>query len=392
MYAVNGFLNEAEKVFNIIGFKDVQCLNYLILEYGKSGFKEKAFRVFVDMLSSDSEPTDYTFTNLISSCSENFGIGKGKQMHGLAVKYGVVKVTYLVNAFITMYGKLGMVEDSERMFHILSERTLISWTALISGYIRSCSEKAFHTFLELLDHGISCYPGCLVTVLDGFSECKNLDLGVQLHAFVVKFNAILIGFTETSIDGNDEDAMVLFHQLKLTGIKPDLVTFSRLLCLSTKQACLVKGKCLHAFTIKTRFEPDLTVNNSLITMYAKCGSIEDACLIFDGMSRRDSVSWNAIVSTYSIHGQGKMAPRLFEEMKQGVAVDEITILAVLQACCYTGLWQEGLCILNEMESNSGITSSVEHFACMVDLLGRAGRLSEAMNLINVSPFQDSPLL
>ncbi|KAE8684877.1 Remorin family protein [Hibiscus syriacus] len=368
-----------KKVFNNIGFKDVQCLIYMILEYGKSGFMEKAFRVFVDMLSSDSEPTDNTFTNLISSCSEKFGIDEGKQLHGLAVKYGVIKVTSLGNAFITMYGKLG-------------------W---------GCSEKAVHTFLELLDHGIYCDPGCLVTVLDGF---KNLDLGVQLHAFIVKVGYLCDANIMTALvdmysksdnlksakrvfdDGNDEDAMVLFRQLRLAGIKPDLVTFSRLLSLSTKQACLVKGKCLHAFTIKTGFESNLTVNNALITMYAKCGSIEDACL-FDGMSRRDSVSWNAIVSTYSIHGQGKMALRLFEEMKQeGVAVDEITILAVLQASCYTGLWQDGLCIFNEMESNYGITLSVEHFACMVDLLGRAGRLSEAMNLINNSPFQDSPLL
>ncbi|GMJ11990.1 hypothetical protein like AT2G27610 [Hibiscus trionum] len=434
MYATNGFLNEAEKVFNNIGFKDVQCLNYMILEYGKAGFMEKAFRVFVDMLSSDLEPTDYTFTNLISACSENLGIEEGKQLHGLAVKYGVVNVTSLGNAFITMYGKLGMVEDSERMFRSLIERTLISWTALISSYVRSgCGEKAVHTFLELLGHGIYCDPGCLVTVLDGCSECKNLDLGVQLHAFVVKvgylcdvnivtalvdmysksdnlksakrvfdgfsgknialFNAILVGFIETNRVDVDDDAMFLFRQLRLASIKPDLVTFSRLLSLSANQACLVKGKSLHAFTFKTGIESDLTVSNALITMYAKCGSIEDACQIFDGMNRRDSVSWNAMVSAYSIHGHGKMALQLFEEMKQGgVAVDEITILAVLQACCYTGLWQDGICIFNEMESNHRITPLVEHFACTVDLLGRAGRISEAMNLINSSPFQDSPLL
>ncbi|KAK8531853.1 hypothetical protein V6N13_131211 [Hibiscus sabdariffa] len=434
MYATNSFLNEAEKVFNNIGFKDVQCLNYMILEYGKAGFMEKAFQVLVDMLSSDLEPTDYTFTNLISTCSENLGIEEGKQLHGLAVKHGVVNVTSLGNAFISMYGKLGMVEDSERMFHCLSERTLISWTALISGYIRNgFGEKALHTFLELLGHGIYCDPGCLVTVIDGCSECKNLDLGVQLHAFAVKvgylcdanivtalvdmysksdnlksakrvfngfsgknialFNAILVGFIETDRVDDDDDSMVLFRQLRLAGIKPDLVTFSRLLSLSANQACLVKGKSLHAFTIKTGFESDLTVSNALITMYAKCGSIEDACQIFDGMNRHDSVSWNAMVSAYSIHGQGKMALQLFEKMKRGgVAVDEITILAVLQACCYTGLWQDGLCIFNEMELNYGITPLVEHFACTVDLLGRAGRLSDATNLINSSPFQDSPLL
>ncbi|XP_022742161.1 pentatricopeptide repeat-containing protein At2g33680-like [Durio zibethinus] len=433
MYSTSGFLNEAEKVFDNIGFKDVQCLNYMIFQYGKAGCMEKAFRVLVDMLSSGLEPTDYTFTNIISTCSENVGIDEGRQLHGLAVKFGVVNVTSLGNALITMYGKLGMVEYSERMFYSMSEKNLISWTALISGYVRSgCGENAVHMFLELLDQGIYCDSGCLVTVLDGCSECRNLDLGVQLHAFVIKvghlcdgnivtalvdmysksdnltsakivfdgfsnknialFNAILVGFMVTKRDDN-EDAMVLFHQLRLGGIKPDLVTFSRLLSLSANQACLVKGKTLHAYTIKTGFEAELTVSNALITMYAKCGSIKDACQMFNGMNGHDSVSWNAMVSAYSIHGQGKMALLLFKEMKsEGIAPDEITTLAILQACSYNGLWQDGICLFNEMESNYGIRPVIEHFACMVDLLGRAGRLPEAMNFINNSPFPDSPLL
>ncbi|MBA0848795.1 hypothetical protein Goshw_007320 [Gossypium schwendimanii] len=434
LYSTTGFLNEAENVFNNISVKDVQCLNYMILEYGKAGFMEKAFQAFVDVLSSDLEPTDYTFTNIISTFSENVGIEEGRQLHGLAVKYGVIDVTSLGNALITMYGKLGMVEDSERMFHSLSERNLISWTAFISGYVRNgCSEKAADIFLELLYHGIYCDPSCLVTVLDGCSECRNLDLGVQLHGFVIKsgylcyanivtalvdmysksdnlksakivfdgfssksialFNAILVGFIKTNRDDDDEDAMVLFRQLRFAGIKPDLVTFSRLLSLSANQACLIKGETLHAYTIKTGFESSLMVSNALITMYAKCGSIKGACQTFDGMHCRDSVSWNAMVSAYSIHGQGKAALRLFKEIKgEGFAVDEFTVLAVLQACCYTGLWHDGIRIFNEMESSYKINPLIEHYACMVDLLGRAGCLSEAMNLISNSRFRDSPLL
>ncbi|XVE75630.1 hypothetical protein DITRI_Ditri12bG0108700 [Diplodiscus trichospermus] len=433
MYSTSGLLDEAEKVFDNMDFKDVQCLNCMIFEYGKAGCTEKAFRIFGDMLSSGLELTDYTFTNIISSCSKNVGIEEGRQLHGLAVKFGIVNVTSLGNAVITMYGKLGMAEDSERMFYSLSEKNLISWTALISGYVRSrCGEKAVHMFLELLDQGIYIDSGCLVTVLDSCSECKNLDLGVQLHAFVIKvgylcnanivtaivdmyaksgnlksakivyngfssknislFNAILVGFIETNKD-DDEDAMVFFSQLRLSGIKPDFVTFSRLLSLSANQACLVRGKSLHAYTIKTGFEADLTVSNALITMYAKCGSIQDAYQMFNGMNGHDLVSWNAMVAACSIHGEGKMALLLFEEMKrEGFAPDEITILAILQACSYTGLWQDGLRLFNEMESNYGVRPVIEHFACIVDLLGRAGQLPEAMNFINSSPFPDSPLL
>ncbi|KAK6289716.1 hypothetical protein POUND7_001257 [Theobroma cacao] len=434
MYSMNGFLSEAGKVFDNIGLKDVQCLNYMIFEYGKAGCMDKAFWVFVDMLSSGLEPTDYTFTNIISTCSENVGIEEGRQLHGLAVKYGVVNVTSLGNAVITMYGKLGMIEDAERMFGFLSERNLISWTALISGYVRSgFGEKAIDMFLELLDQGICCDSQCLVIVLDGCSECKNLDLGVQLHGFAIKvgylcdvnvvtalvdmyakcenlnsaktvfdgfssknvalFNAILAGFLKTDGDDDDEYAMVLFRQLRLGGMKPDLVTFSRLLSLSANQAFLVNGKSLHAYTIKMGFEAHLAVSNALITMYAKCGSVGDACQMFNGMNGHDLVSWNAMVSAYSIHGQGKKALMLFEEMKrEGFTPDEITILALLQACSYTGLWDAGLCLFNEMESKYGIRPAIEHFACMVHLLGRAGRLPEAMHFINSSPFPNSPLL
>ncbi|OMO71507.1 hypothetical protein COLO4_28208 [Corchorus olitorius] len=432
MYSTNGFLNEAGKVFNNIAFRDVQCFNYMIFEYGKAGYLEKAFQVFVDMLNCGLEPTDYTFTNIISTCRESVSVEEGRQLHGLAVKHGVMNFTSLGNAMITMYGKLGMVEEAERMFGLLYERNLISWTALISGYVRNgYGAKAVDMFLKLLDQGFSCDSGCLVTVLDGCSECKNLDFGVQLHGYVIKagylsdvnivtalvdmyakcenlksakivydgfsskdtavFNAILVGFMETNSD--DEDAMVLFRQLRLGGMKPDLITFSRLLSLYAKETCLVKGKSLHAYTIKTGFEANLTVQNVLITMYAKCGNIRDACQMFNGMNGHDSISWNAIVSAHSIHGQGKEALLLFEEMKtEGFAPDEITILALLQACSYTGLWEDGLCLFNEMESIYGLRPEIEHFACMVDLLGRAGRLPEAMNFINNSPFPDSPLL
>ncbi|XWS59140.1 hypothetical protein CRYUN_Cryun08bG0096600 [Craigia yunnanensis] len=133
------------------------------------------------------------------------------------------------------------------------------------------------------------------------------------------------------------------------------------------------------------------VSNAFITMYAKCGSIEDSCQMFNGMNGRDSVSWTAMVSAY-IHGLGKTALMLFEELKrEGFALDEITILAPLQAFSYTGLWEDVLCLFNEMESNYGIRPVIEHFACMVELLGRAGPLPKAMNFLNNSLFPVSPL-
>ncbi|CAB4286708.1 unnamed protein product [Prunus armeniaca] len=150
---------------------------------------------------------------------------------------------------------------------------------------------------------------------------------------------------------------------------------------------------MHAYTIKAGFEADSTVGNAVITMYAKCGSIEDANEIFNGMNTRDCVSWNAIISAYALHGEGNRALSLFEDMKEeGFSPDEITLLAVLQACSYTGLWETGLRLFNEMESKYGAKSGIEHFACMVDLLGQSENFSEPIDFINRSPFPDSPML
>ncbi|KAK7392878.1 hypothetical protein VNO78_21328 [Psophocarpus tetragonolobus] len=432
MYSRSGQLGCAEKVFGGISVKDAQCINYMILEYGKAGLGDKAFRIFVDMLQSGVRPSDYTFTNLISACDSSVGLYVGKQLHGLAVKYGFMCETSLGNAVITMYGQHGMVKEAERVFAELDERSLISWSALLSVFVTNDHpNKALEVFLNMLQNGVRLDSGCFSTVLDGCSEWNALKFGVQIHGLAIKlghvsdinsgtalvdlyakcgslqsarvvfdklpnetiasFNAILVGYLNSEIR-DEEDPMVFFSKLRFNSVKPDVVTFSRLLSLSANQACLVTGKSLHAYTIKVGLEDDTVVGNAIITMYAKCGTVKDAYQIFSSMNR-DCITWNAIISAYALHGDGNNALLLFEEMKkQGFTPDEITILAVLQACSYSGLWETGLHLFNEIESNYRVMPVIEHFSCVIDLLGRAGNLSKAIDIINKSPFPESILL
>ncbi|XP_062117669.1 pentatricopeptide repeat-containing protein At2g33680-like [Humulus lupulus] len=433
MYSKGGCLSDAEKVFNGIDNKDVRCLNYMILEYGKLGCGEKAMWVFIHLMRSGLLPSEYTYANIISACNGDIGANEGKQLHGLSVKYGVVGESPIGNALITMYGKHGMVEEVERMFETMDERNLISWTAILTAHLRNGNaNKAIDIFSETFALGFACDSVSLSIMLDGCSEWRSLELGGQIHGLVIKFgylsdvkigtaltdmyakcgdlqsakkhysklsnkttalfNAILVGFME-SYEDEKEDPMVLFSQLRFEGLYPDFITFSRLLSLSADQASLQVGKSLHAYTIKTGYEADLTVSNALITMYAKCGSVEEAHKMFSGMKSLDSISWNAIISAYALHGHGKRAVSLFEDMKRkGFYPDHITTLAILQACSYSGLLETGLSLFNEMEQKYEIRPVVEHFACVVDLLGRAGQFSEAMGFIKRSPFSDSTLL
>ncbi|KAK7345059.1 hypothetical protein VNO77_15446 [Canavalia gladiata] len=433
MYSRGGRMGCAEKVFVGTSVKDAQCINYMILEYGKAGLGDKAFQVFVDMLQSGLKPSIYTFTNLISACDSGIGVYLGKQLHGLAVKYGLMCVTSLGNSVITMYGQYGMVIEAERVFAELDEKSLISWSALLSVFIKNgYANKALEFFLNMLQIGMPLDSVCLSTVLDGCSECNDLKFGLQIHALTIKlghacdvnsgtalvdlyakcgnlqsakvvfnrlpfktiasFNAILVGYLNSKIRDDEEDPMVFLGNLRFNGVRPDWVTLSRLLSLSANQACLVAGKSLHAYTIKVGLEDDTAVCNAVITMYAKCGSVQDAYQMFSSMNH-DRVTWNAIISAYALHGEGNNALLLFEDMKaQGFAPDEITMLAVLQACSYSGLWEIGLCLFNEMEPKYGIKPVIEHFSCMIDLLGRAGNLSKAIDIINKSPFPESLLL
>ncbi|KAF7148361.1 hypothetical protein RHSIM_Rhsim03G0018100 [Rhododendron simsii] len=433
MYSRSGRLDDAERLFHELTEIDVRCLNLMISEYANAGCGEKALWVFLELLHSGLEPSEYTFSSVISAGNGTLGLEEGRQLHGLAIKHGLVIKTSVGNAIITMYGRHGLVKDSESMFREMGEWNLVSWTALLSVYVKNGhGHRAFVGFSEMVKRGIKLDSNCLSCVLYGCSECKNLDLGLQIHGLAIKlhmvscvnvgtalidlyakcekvqsanlflnslpvtntasFNAILTGFTKIEGEG-DEDALHLFNRLRLDRLRPDSVTFSHLLSLSADQACLLRGASLHAYAIKAGFEGDLTVSNSVITMYAKCGRIRDAERMFFDMKEHDSVSWNAIISARSIHGQGTEAVSLFEEMaSEGFLPDKITILSVLQACSYSGLWNYGFSLFREMELKYGITPILEHFSCMVDLLGKAGRLSEAMDLMNKSPFSDSPLL
>ncbi|CAN1842881.1 Pentatricopeptide repeat-containing protein At2g27610 [Linum perenne] len=370
LYSRSGHLREAEKIYSSIASKDVRCLNFMILEYGNRGCGEKAMEVFINMLSTDFKPNDYSFTNIISTCNENLGAEEGMQLHGLAIKFGCIDEMSVGNAVIALYGKNGMLEEVETMFAAMSDRNLITWTTLISSYIlNGLYHEAFDAFSEFRGLAVNYDSNLFSTILKGCSEWRNLGLGVQMHGLVTKFGflydtAIVAVLVELYAKcGKLQTARIMFRSV---GNNPDCVSFSRLFSISATQTSLASGKALHAYAIKAGYEKDVYVSNSMITMYAKCGSLEDAHQIFSAINDHDIVSWNALVSAYGLHGKGQSALLLFGQMKEmGIAPDEITLLATLQACSYSGLWKDGIHLFNLMEAEYGIQPLVEHYSCMV---------------------------
>jgi pentatricopeptide repeat protein len=184
------------------------------------------------------------------------------------------------------------------------------------------------------------------------------------------------------------EALELFQQMRLTDVKPNSVTLTSLLPACANLAALEKGKEVHEDIIRNGFQSDIFVGNALIDMYAKCGSIDDADKMFHKMHRRDVVSWSSMIVGYAVHGRAYDALQLFKEMQHlGTKPDYVTLVGVLSACCHAGLVDDARQYFDCMTSDYGIKPGLEHYSCMVDLLGRAGRLIEAWNIINKMPMK-----
>ncbi|KAH9530771.1 hypothetical protein CY35_19G002200 [Sphagnum magellanicum] len=200
---------------------------------------------------------------------------------------------------------------------------------------------------------------------------------------VVTWNSMILGHVKC---GQGQKALELFQQMNKEGVKPDSVTFVGVLNACASIVALEEGRCVHQQIIESGWDSNVFVGNSLVDMYAKCGSMEDAQTVFNKMPSHDVISWNAILGGCAMHGHGNEALKLFEQMcEEGVKPDDITFVCLLSACSHAGLVDEGMSCYASMITVYMISPKSEHYSCMVDLLGRAGKLHEAENMIKVMP-------
>jgi len=248
----------------------------------------------------------------------------------------------------------GLVGEAQKLFQETPQRDVFSWTAMVSGLAQN---------------------GLIEEALKLFKEMP--------HRTVVAWNAMIAGFVQ---NGHGEEALKLFQQMQLTGVRPDSKTFASILPVFANFAALELGREIHGRIIRSGFQSEVVVVNALIDMYAKCGSRMKARQLFDKMYQRNVVSWTAMIAGYAMHGFVEEALKLFEKMKQsGMNPNSVTLVCVLSACSHAGLVNEGYYHFKSISENYHITPVMEHYSCMVDLLGRAGRLHEAQEFINNMP-------
>eukprot|EP01018_Ginkgo_biloba_P026223 Gb_06185 [translate_table: standard] len=325
MYAICGSLIDARQILDQTPVQNVFLWTAMISGYVRNGLFDHALTLYSQMQRVGTQPDNFTFSGVLKACAGLLALQQGKEIHGHIIRCEVESDIVVENALIGMYAQCGRIKDARHVFDKMSKRDVASWNSMIAGYVQN---------------------------------------------------------------GHVNEALQLFRKMQRRRIKPNCVTVTTILPACSHLAALQQGKEIHCHISKWEFEPDILVGNALIDMYSKCGSIEIACQVFNKMPKRDLVTWNAVIAGNGINGRGKDACTHFYKMQQaGLKPDYITFISVLSACSHAGLVAAGWQLFDCMRRDYHITPEVEHYACMVDLLGRSGLLDEAEKFIQKMPLQ-----
>jgi pentatricopeptide repeat protein len=360
-YAQNGMLEEAKDIFLHIPMRNTASWAAMISGFVQNGHSREALEVFAELHRSGNFPSHSSFTSALFACSNIGDVEVGRQIHSLTIKTKCQFNSFVGNGLISMYGKCKSIEDFSQVFSTMRVKDVVSWNSLISRL----SEN------YMLDDAWKF-----------FEKMPNRD--------VVSWTAVISAYEQA---GQGDIAFKLFLDMLARGMRPNQLTVTSLLSACACLGAAKLGEQIHSLIYKLGFNSCLSVCNALITMYFKCGSLDGLCA-FEEMPDRDIVTWNAVLGGCAQNGLGTEAVDIFEQMKaSGIFPNEISFLGVLCACGHAGFVDKGWAYFHSMSQDYGITPLVYHYTCMVDLLGRAGQISEAEALIQNMPVKpDSVIL
>ncbi|KAI7725837.1 hypothetical protein M8C21_005392 [Ambrosia artemisiifolia] len=448
----------------------------------QSGELEQAVRMFYRMNAVEESrirPDAVSLCNILPAFAAGRASKQGKEVHGYAVRTGLVDDLFVGNAVVDMYAKCGLIDDARKVFERMEVKDVVSWnvmvtglsqmgrfedalgffekmrredieldvvtwSAVIAGYAqRGYGYEALDVFRQMVVSGCEPNVVTLVSLLSGCACDGALLHGKEIHGYVIKqilnlikndhgeeqmvINSLIDMYAKCKADnlarkifdhvapvnrnvvtwtvmiggyaqcGEANHALELFSQMVKQNkpTKPNVFTISCALMACARLAALRLGKQIHGYVFRHRYgkSDELFVDNCLIDMYVKSGDVDAARVVFNNMSLTNVVSWTSLLTGYGMHGRGLEAIELFKGMrKAGMPIDGVTFVVVLYACSHSGLVDKGLEYFETMTQEFGVVPGVEHYACMVDLLGRAGRLEKAMEIINQMPMEPGPVV
>ncbi|CAA7013876.1 unnamed protein product [Microthlaspi erraticum] len=381
-----GKLFDARSLFDGMTERNVITWTAMIDGYFKAGFFEDGFALFLRMRGEgDVKVNANTLAVMFKACGDFVRYREGSQIHGLVSRLPLEFDLFLGNSLISMYSKLGYMGEAKAVFGVMRSKDSVSWNSLITGLVqRGLVSEAYELFEKMPNKDIVSWTD----MIKGFSGRGEISKCVELFRMMpekdgVTWTAMISAFVS---NGCYEKALCWFHNMLREEVCPNSFTFSSVLSATASLAALVEGLQIHARALKMNMVYDLSVQNSLVSMYSKCGNTNDAYKIFSCISEPNIVSYNTMISGFSYNGFGKDALKLFSVLEStGKEPNGVTFLALLSACVHVGYVELGWKYFRSMKSSYGIEPGPDHYACMVDLLGRSGLLDEAYHLISSMP-------
>lgn len=323
---------------------------------------------------------------MLKACAGLANVADGQKIHCFLIKNGFESNLFVKNSLIDMYFKLGYFWVAQKLFDDMPTRDVVSWNTLVSGLCTNGDvDKARKVFNGMVEKSLVTWS----TMISGYARVGKVEDARRLfdemtERNVVCWNAMIAGYTQNERYG---DAIELFRKMQeIGGMRSNDATLVSVLSACAHLGALDLGKWIHRFIRGSGMELSLFLGNALADMYAKCGCIREAMLVFDAMKKRDAISWTIIITGLAMHGRANEAFGFFCEMIGcGAKPTDVTFMGLLTACTHAGLVDRGLKHFDMMDKVYGITPKVEHYGCVVDLLSRAGRLDEAENLISSMP-------
>nr|GMD76206.1 pentatricopeptide repeat-containing protein At1g31920 [Ipomoea batatas] len=324
-------MDYACKIFQEMDDPDSFEFNTMIRANVKDMSLEEAIFLYIDMVEDEVIPDNFTFPALLKACAHLRALPEGMQIHGHIFKFGVEEDVFVENSLINMYGKCGEIRRACEVFDKMRHRTVASWSALIAGYA---------------------------------------NLGMWL------------------------DCLRVFNEMNSGGVfRAEESVLVSVLSACTHLGALDSGRSIHGHLLRSMSGLNIIVQTSLIDMYVKCGCLEKGLWLFQSMTKKNQMSYSVVITGLALHGHGHEALRVFGQMlDEGLEPDGVTYVSVLTACSHAGLTKEGIRCFERMLSEHEIKPTVQHYGCMVDLLGNAGFQDEAFELINAIPMEPNDVL
>jgi pentatricopeptide repeat protein len=425
MFSKCGCLTEARDVFNKLPDRNAVSWTALISGYAEYGYAEEVQHMLNQMQREGVCPNSATFV-----CSTKLlkNTDKGQGAHSEIVKLGLEKEALVGNTVVDMYAKFGLISEAQHVFEGLLTRDVVSWNAMMSGLVE-------HGFL---DESLNCLDKMMnvngispdaISFASGLQACGSkgaIDKGRDIHAWIIKlslcemddafgstlvdmygkcglleeaqnvfdrlpihskgsWNAIMAAYAEC---GYKEKAMECYDHMEIEGESPDSITIVCALKACSDLCAAVRGQQMHSEAMRKGLDVDPLVGNTLVFMYAKCSLIGAAQKVFERLSDKNIVSWTALISGYAQVGKSENVFSIFDEMvEEGVKPDAVTLGSVLSACSHSGVVDKARTYFDAMVRDHGLAPTPEHYICMIDLLGRAGHIDDAIGMIRRMPYQ-----